>query len=447
MSEEDHSDPVTKTLSRPERRRQVRETIKKLQSAEPRDVLTKEGLTAMAQQAGLAVLTQLMQDDINKACGVKGKWEQNPEERAGSRNGSILGAVWLNGYWVRIEIPRAVFKCGGEIPLESYIAAQNPEFLSNAALVATVLGVSLRNHPKVVRAVNPSAPDLPVSGLSKSAIGRRFVAAADIYVADFISRPLNERYLAVWIDAVAEGEHSVLAAIGLTANGHKKVLSLRQGCVENAEICTEFLEELKERGLSAAQGILWVVDGGTAMLKALREVFGPDALVQRCQVHKRRNITEKLELPEDEKQKVAQELEAVWAIQSPILAKAELELLARGLEANGHCAAARSLREGQHETLTCCRLGVPPGLMASLTNTNIIESTFSVHEATAHRVKRWRNGQQVLRWVALSSDRAEKAFKPVGNSEQRAQLASALERHVTKRKGKLPAPAFVLLAS
>jgi transposase-like protein len=445
MSENDHSNPVVKNLSRQARRQEVRKTLKQLQSAEAREVLTKEGFTALAQQTGLETLNRLMQEDVNTACGVRGKWEQNPAERTGSRNGYAFGAVWLNGYWMPIERPRAVFKGGGEVPLESYIAAQNPEFLTNAALITTVLGVSMRNHPKVVQAISPSASERPISGLSKSAIGRRFVAAADTFVAEFVSRRLDERYLAVWIDAVAEGQHSVLAAIGLTEGGNKKVLGLRQGSTENAEICTEFLEELKERGLSAERGILWVVDGGTAMLKALREVFGSDVLIQRCRVHKRRNVIEKLDLPEAEKQRIVQELEAVWAIQAPILAKAKLELLVRGLEANGHCAAARSLREGQQETLTCCRLGVPPGLMASLTNTNVIESTFSVHEATAHRVKRWRNGKQVLRWVALSSRRAETAFEQVGTPEQLAQLASALERHASGRQKK--PPVLMILAS
>ena len=137
-------------------------------------------------------------------------------------------------------------------------------------------------------------------------------------------------------------------------------------------------------------------------------------------------------MPESEKKVFAAELEEAWAIQNPILAKAKLELLARGLEARGQAAAAKSLREGIKDMLTCCRLGVPPDLMASLTNTNVIESTFSVHEAAAHRVKWWRNGKQVLRWVAASSCEAERAFERVGNPESLGRLARALERHVGK---------------
>ena len=94
--------------------------------------------------------------------------------------------------------------------------------------------------------------------------------------------------------------------------------------------------------------------------------------------------------------------------------------------------------------LTCCRLGVPPELMASLTNTNIIESTFSVHEAAARRVKRWRNGKQVLRWVALSSCEAERAFERVGTPESLGRLARALERYAETKlaSGKPPLASF-----
>lgn len=420
------------TLPRPERRRRAREIKKGLRTQEQRQILLEEGLSVLAQQAGLAALTQLMEEDANNACGVGGKWEQNPENRLGSRNGWGPGAVWIAGRWVRIERPRATRRGGGELPLESYQAAQNPEFLSNAVLTATVLGVSLRNHPKVVGAVSPGHKDLQTSGLSKSALGRRFIAAADEFVASFLGRRLDERYLVVWVDAVAEGGYSVLAAVGMTEDGTKKVLGLRQGSTETAAVCAEFLEELMGRGLSGKRGILWVVDGGAGMAKALREVFGQDVLLQRCRVHKKRNVLEKLTLKKDDAKQVAEALDQAWAAEKPALAKAKIEMLARGLEARGQGAAARSLREGAHQMLTACRLGIPLELMASFTNTNVIESTFSVHEGTAHRVKRWRNGKQVLRWVGAASYRAEQSFERVGTPESLAKLARALDLWVSK---------------
>lgn len=446
MSERNDSNPFTQNLPlpRPERRRRAREIRKKLQTMDERQVLVKEGLSSLAYQTGLASLTRLMEQDVDRVCGVKGKWEQNPVGRLGSRNGWGPGTVWVGGFSVQIQRPRAIrpkSSGGGELPIESYQRAQNPEFLSNAALTATMLGVSLRKHGKVVGAVNPvNSAELYVSGLSKSTIGRRFIAAAEELLSTFLQRRLDERYLVVWVDAVAEGDYSVLAAVGLTAGGTKKVLGLRQGSTETAEYCREFLEELRHRGLSAQKGILWVVDGAAGMLKALPEVFGKDVLVQRCRIHKGRNVADKLTLTEPEKKVFAAELHEAWAIQNPTLAKAKLELLARGLEASGQPAAANSLREGSQDMLTCCRLGVPPELMASLTNTNIIESTFSVHEAAARRVKRWRNGKQVLRWVALSSCEAERAFERVGTPESLGRLARALERYAETKlaSGKPP---------
>lgn len=431
MSKSLDSNLVGGVLPRSERRRIAREARKKLPVAELRQLLLDDGLTALAYQAGLAALVQLMEEDINQACGVRNKWEQNPQSRIGSRNGWGPGAVWIGGSCVQIERPRAVRAKalgGGEILLESYQAAQNPEFLSNAALTTTVLGVSLRKHAEVVSAINPVAPELEISSLSKSTIGRRFRAAADKFLTTFLQRRLNERYLVVWVDAVAEGGYSVLAAVGLTEAGTKKILGLRQGTTETADFCREFIEELMDRGLSARQGLLWVIDGGTGMNSALREIFGQSVLIQRCQVHKKRNILDKLALPEDEKKLLAEDLDRAWAMQNADLARPTLELLARNLESRGQQAAARSLREGLKQMLTCCRLGVPLDMMASLTNTNVIESTFSVHEATAHRVKRWMNGKQVLRWVAAASYLAEKSFKQVGNPEALSKLARALER-------------------
>lgn len=158
MSKRNGSNLFTQNLPRLERRRRAREARKKLQSPDERQLLVKEGLSSLAHQTGLASLMRLMEQDADRVCGVKGKWEQNREGRIGSRNGWGPGTVWLGGSCVQIQRPRAVRAKslgGGELSIESYQQAQNPEFLSNAALTATMLGVSLRNHAKVVGAINP----------------------------------------------------------------------------------------------------------------------------------------------------------------------------------------------------------------------------------------------------------------------------------------------------
>ena len=387
-------------------------------------------MSALAHQTATAALLRLMEGEINQQCGVKGKWEQNPGRRQGYRNGWGPGLVWIGGRYVSMERPRAV-RCkesgGGELILESYLQAQDPKFASDAVLTALVLGVSQRCYPAVVGAVNPVGESVEVVNMSKSALGRQFIAASTQYLKAFLSRQLTQRYLVVWLDMVAGGDYSALAAVGLTESGEKHILGLRQSTSESAAECREFLEDLVARGLSAAQGLLFVVDGGKGLGSGLREVFGKEVLVQRCRVHKKRNVLDKL--PEKDREAIELRLEEAWACGSEKLAQAKLELLARGLDAQGHKSAAKSLREGGRDILTCHRLGVPAGLLETLSNTNVIESAFSLHESTSHRVKRWRNGKQFLRWVAAGLYRAERAFVKLNKPEALAALAQALARH------------------
>lgn len=427
---------IATPLSRAERRRKLREIRQSAQALDQGRLLKEEGLSALAHQVGLAALMKLMEDEIDRHCGVRGKWEQNPGGRRGYRNGWESGTVWVGGRSVSIERPRAIRTReagGGEIALESYLAAQDPDFASDAVLTSLVLGVSQRTFSTVVNAVNPVG-NVPVKGLSKSAVGRLFIAAASQYLKVFLSRRLDQRYLVVWIDAVSAGDYSALAAIGLLESGEKQVLGLRQCSSEGTAECREFLEELSERGLSAKDGLLFVVDGGKGIGAALREVFGNQVLVQRCQVHKKRNVLDKL--PESARDSVSKQLEELWSCLNPKLAHAKMKLLARSLDSQGFSPAARSLREGGQELLTACILKIPPSLLATVTNTNVIESAFSLHESTSHRVKRWRNGKQFLRWVAAGLYRAERAFSQITDLQSLAKLAMALKSYVEKRKNK-----------
>lgn len=421
------------SLSRPERKRAVQEA-RRSQLSDLARVLKEDGMSALGFQAGLAALLQLMEAEIDQQCKVRGKWEQNPSQRQGYRNGWGPGCIWIGGRSVSIQRPRAVRTKeagGGEILIESYVAAQDPDFASDAVLTSLVLGVSQRSYPSVVDAVNPVG-NVAARCLSKSAIGRQFIAAANQYLKAFLSRRLDQRYLVVWVDAVAAGDYSALAAVGLMESGEKQVLGLRQCSSEGTAECREFLEELSERGLSCKDGVLFVVDGGKGLGAALREVYGDHVLVQRCQIHKKRNVLDKL--PESAREAVGLKLEEIWSCHNPKLALGKLELLARNLETQKHTSAARSLREGGRDLLTCCILEAPPALLATVTNTNVIESAFSLHESTSHRVKRWRNGKQFLRWVAAGLYRAERSFTKLTDTESLAKLAQALIRHVEKRK-------------
>jgi transposase-like protein len=392
----------------------------------------------MGFEVAMASLHEMMEEDANRQCGVERKGRHS-KTRMARRNGYELGTVVVGGRRVEVLRPRVVGLEGGDLPIESYQAARNPEFLDRAALTGCLQGVSQRKHRAVLEALAPlghSAAD--ASGLSKSVVGRRFVATADKKVEALLARPLDERFLAVWVDCVQEAGYAVVCAVGLTDTGEKKVLGLRQGSTEDTVLCREFLEGLVVRGFTAQRGVLFVIDGGKGLSRALRDVFGNNVLIQRCRIHKKRNVLEKLTLNGSERDDFERSIDALWKEPNARAALAQLELLARGLSATGQKSAAGSLREGAKEMFTCTRLGVSDELYFSLTNTNVIESAFSVYATVAARVKRWQNGRQVLRWTTMGVLEAEKTFTAVGTIPQLNRLAELLETSISTKAQRQP---------
>jgi transposase-like protein len=218
------------------------------------------------------------------------------------------------------------------------------------------------------------------------------------------------------MDCIQESDYAVVCAVGLTEAGDKTVLGVRQGTTEDTVLCREFLEDLVVRGFSAADGVVFVIDGGKGLSRALHEVFGNDVLVQRCRIHKKRNIMDKLTLTGDERDAIERRIDDLWQYPNARVGLAHLELLARNLVAVGQTAAAGSLREGAKEMFTCTRLGVPSELWVSLSNTNVIESGFSQVATVYSRVKRWRSGGMMLRWVSIGVMEAERSFSKVGTT-------------------------------
>jgi putative transposase len=403
-------EPSALRVSRAERRRKQREVPS---SGELRRVVLEDGLLAMSRAMALPTLQAMMEEDANLQCGVQ-KGKHKPT-RTGYRNGYERGSVVVAGRHIEIQRPRVVGLQGGELPIESYQAARNPEFLSRAALTACVRGVSQRKHRGVLEALAPLG-DVDGISMSKSAVGRRFVAAADQKLRDLLARRLDQRFLAVWMDCIQESDYAVVCAVGLTEAGDKTVLGVRQGTTEDTVLCREFLEDLVVRGFSAADGVVFVIDGGKGLSRALHEVFGNDVLVQRCRIHKKRNIMDKLTLTGDERDAIERRIDDLWQYPNARVGLAHLELLARNLVAVGQTAAAGSLREGAKEMFTCTRLGVPSELWVSLSNTNVIESGFSQVATVYSRVKRWRSGGMMLRWVSIGVMEAERSFSKVGTT-------------------------------
>jgi putative transposase len=218
------------------------------------------------------------------------------------------------------------------------------------------------------------------------------------------------RFCALLIDATPFEGQQMVAALGIGQDGRKTILGIRQGATENATVVGELLGDLVERGFDFTVTRLYVLDGGKALSAAVKIHAGESALIQRCQVHKRRNVLD--HLPEDQKALVAQKLNAAYATEDYDAAKLALNKLHRELM-DFNPSAARSLGEGMEETLTVHKLQVPLQLRQTLASTNVIESAFSVVEKVCSNVKRWHPGDQRERWVGSGLLVAEKQFRRV----------------------------------
>jgi transposase-like protein len=232
--------------------------------------------------------------------------------------------------------------------------------------------------------------------------------------------------VALMVDGIWVADHCCVVALGITLDGTKVPLALAEGATENATVVTDLLTGLRERGLEVTRPILVVLDGAKALRRAVCDVFD-HPIVQRCQLHKLRNVSDRL--PDALGSTVAKRMRTAYHIADPLLAEAELEGLARSLE-RSHPGAAASLREGLAETLTITRLGVPPTLARTLRSTNSIESMIEICRDHASNVKRWQDGQMVLRWVAAGMGEAAKQFRRVNGYLHLPALRVALDQSI-----------------
>ena len=275
-----------------------------------------------------------------------------------------------------------------------------------------------------------SARGRAASATSKSAVSRRFVAMTETALSELLAAPLgNLDLVALMIDGVHFGEHLCVVALGIGIDGTKHPLGLVEGSTENTTVVTELLTDLRERGLDTTRPILVGIDGGKALHASIMAVFD-HPVIQRCQMHKLRNVADKL--PDDLAATVTKKMRAAYHAPSAIIAEAQLEALARELE-HTHPGAAGSLREGLSETLTVLRLGVSPTLARTLRSTNCIESMISICRNHSTNVKNWQNGNMALRWCAAGLVEAGKQFRRVNGHLHLPALRTALQRHVAEQ--------------
>ncbi len=269
-------------------------------------------------------------------------------------------------------------------------------------------------------------------GIEKSAVSERFVRTSREKLQALLERPLDKLKLcAVYIDGIEfKGQH-LIVTLGVAVDGAKTVLGLRQGASENATVVSELLEDLAGRGVDFSAPMLYVLDGAKALTKAVRKHAGKTALIQRCQMHKRRNVSG--HLPEQYRESVDRKMANAYAMSSYEDAKTALEKLHREL-LQLNPSAARSLEEGREQTLTVHRLGLDDLLRCTLATTNPIESAFSVVDRVCGRVKRWRGGDQRERWVGAGLWLAEKSFRRVTCRNYSTSSPDCRRRHRPRPK-------------
>jgi transposase-like protein len=375
--------------------------------------------------AGLETLGVMLESDAATLCGPR---HARGQGRRGHRWGRTTGKLGFHGGKVEIGRPRVRGLAGEELALASWEQAMAEDWLGRWAMNLMLINVSTRRFGRAVRLPEGDVPAPAGAGVSKSAASRRFVALSTERLHAWMAADLGELdLLVVQIDGIHLTEDLILvAAIGIDGEGVKHPLGLVEGATENTAVVQALLDNLVGRGLDPAVCRLFIIDGAKALTKAIRRTFGRDVPIQRCQIHKARNIMERL--PKPLHPSVRRALRQAWEMGDPDRAEKLIRNLARRLEQDAPGVAA-SILEGLDEILTVSRLRLPTELRRSLACTNIIENIMGTVRRVCRNVKRWRSASMALRWTAAAMTEATKGFRRLKAHKQLHVLRAALQAH------------------
>jgi putative transposase len=384
--------------------------------------LLQQGVGNLLRETGLALMQTVMEEEVRHLAGER---YQQHEGRRAHRWGKEDGYCVVDGQKVPIQKTRLRTKDKREQRLGSYELFQRSGPLQAGVWDKMMRGLSTRNYGAVVKDFHNAY------GVEKSAVSENFIEASREKVKQLMERPLGElRLCAVLIDGTPFKDRQMIAALGIGCDGTKTVLGIREGATENTAVVSSLLSELVERGLDFSTPRLYVLDGGKALAAAVRKQAGEAAFIQRCQVHKKRNVVD--HLPDEHKADVRRKMQNAYAMADYADAKRALDRLHRELM-DLNPSAARSLEEGMEETLTVHKLRVPDQLRRTLCCTNVIESAFSIVETVCRNVKRWRDGDHIERWVGSGLLVAERQFRKVIGHRHIPMLLSSMATAASKK--------------
>jgi putative transposase len=378
------------------------------------------GLQDFMFEVGMIAVQQSMAAEVGTLAGPR--YVREPENDA-RRWGTQQGFVYVNGQKVNIDKPRVVRKSAGkhkEVELETYKEFSKPTAMNEAIMAKVLAGVSTRDYAGTIEEV------LDGHGVSRSAVSRRAVKESSKRLEQFYTRRFDDQeFVVLMIDGIGISDVDNIVALGIDIWGKKHVLGMRQGATENTVVCAELLQDLIERGLSADGDYLFVIDGAKALSKAIKKVFGTGAVIQRCQVHKRRNVSDKL--PKEHQTRIDKRLAAAYAMNDLNDARKSVEAVFDEL-VDLNEPAAGSLAEGMEETLTVHKLGLKGDLKRILSSTNCIESMFSMSRRYKRNVKKWnRKTNHIERTLVATLLEAEKRFRRVRGYRELKDLQSKIK--------------------
>ena len=361
---------------------------------------------------------EIMLEEVAALCGDK-HIQANTSEFI--RSGSAPGLFIIDGKLNRVKRPRVRKRVGGknkEHKLQTYNAGKDGDEVQDMILRAFLAGVSGRDQKDLY-------PKSPFT--SKSSVSRLWVAKGTERLEELRNRDISkDDFFALMLDGIGLGHDlTAIVALGITSDGKKKIIDFQIGSTENSEVCDDLLARIQKRGFRTKGRLLCVLDGSKALKKSVLKRY-PDAVMQRCTIHKERNI--RSYLPRKYHGELADKFKTLRKMQGEEAVREAYDDLRTFLKGK-NSAALESFDEAGESLIALQLLDVPATLNTSLLSTNLIENPFRNVRAKIGRVKRWRSEtDQPSRWMAYALLEAEKGFRRIKGYKDIPLLVKKLKR-------------------
>jgi len=380
----------------------------------------KTELMDLIISAGIESLYDLLDSYITELCGANYK---HIADRTFVRWSIKKTGLVFGGRKIEIKHNRIRnLKTGKEEKIKILEDLKNLEPLLERVFENMSIGVSTRKYERSIEGKDI----LSGKSISKSSVSRNFVAKTQKKLTEWLNMPIAEDYHFLMLDGIVFKKTTVVIALGIDKYGKKKVLGAWEGSTENARLCTDLLTNLVERGLNIEAIKLATIDGGKAIYKAVKDVLGKNFLIQRCQVHKKKNVISYL--PDEMHASIYMTINQAYNSSDYETALKQLKNLSNRLKKE-YPKASSSLNEGLEETLTLIKLRAHSSLIKSLATTNPIESLNSNIRHITKRVKRWRNSNMVMRWIYTGIEESEKNFRRINGCKYIDDLLYKIEAY------------------